>query len=104
MRELYHTEEDIFPNERDKRTEKKNERKKLFRVLNTLNVWVPRVSLGRNSSLLRSVCAVNTTDKTLRLAFSHILSLSPRNIFARREISVCLLLSVFFRVVVVAFS
>jgi len=30
MRELYHTEEDIFPNERDKRkTEKKNETEKI---------------------------------------------------------------------------
>ena len=52
----------------------------MFRVFNTLNVWVlSRFSLGRHSSLVRSyICAVNTTDKTLRLAFSHVLSLSAK--------------------------
>ena len=91
MRELYHTEEDIFPNERDKRKKKKTRGKKLFRVLNTLNVWVRLVSPSEEILLFCAhICAVNTTDKTLRLAFSHILSLS-REISLRDEryLSVC---------------
>ena len=101
MRELYHT-EDIFPNERDRRQKKKKTRggKKLFRVLNTLNVWVVLVSPSEEILLF---CALYLRCKYYRYV-SHSLSLSLRNIFARREISVCLLLSVFFRVVVVAFS
>ena len=65
---------------KERKKKKREEEKKMFRVFNTLNVWVlSRFSLGRHSSLVRSyICAVNTTDKTLRLAFSHVLSLSAK--------------------------
>ena len=63
----------------------------MFRVFNTLNVWVlSRFSLGRHSSLVRSyICAVNTTDKTLRLAFSHVLSL-PAKYLCETTRDICL--------------
>ena len=84
MRESCITLKTFSQRTREKRKERKKKtrggKKKLFRVLNTLNVWVlSRFSLGRHSSLVRSyICAVNTTDKTLRLAFSHVLSLSAK--------------------------
>ena len=80
----------------------------MFRVFNTLNVWLVSVSLPRKTFVSFALVYLRCKyyrDKTLRLAFSHVLSLSLLNIIARREISVCVLLSVFFRVVVVvAFS
>ena len=87
MRELYHT-EDIFPTNETKERKKK----RLFRVLYTLNVWVvsclPRKKFF---SFALYICAVNTTDT------SHILSLSLREISLRDEryLSVCCCLCFF---------
>ena len=68
----------------------------MFRVCNTLNVWVvsclPRKKFF---SFALSICAVNTTDKTLRLAFSHILSLSAKYYRETRDICLFVVVRVF---------